>query len=816
MFDSWIQDARFALRVLRKSPMFTVTAALSLAIGIGANSTIFSIANAMLFRGMPGIAAADRVVDIGRSRRPGDFDTMSYPNYADVRDRATTLSGVYAFMPEPAPMSLGGREEAERIYGAVVTSNYFTVLGTSAHLGRLFVESDDKGPGANPVVVLSYELWQHRFAADAGLVGRSIVLNGLPFTVLGVAPRGFQGSTVLKPGLWVPMAMLTQTVPRRNPSLFTTRYANWLFVGGRLRDGVSIAQANQELHAISESLKREYPETNREISFVAAGTAVMPGRRGIIAGFLGLLMGIVGLLLLIACVNLAGMLLARGAGRTREVAVRLALGANKWRLVRLLLTETVVVFAIGGAAGLLLSTWLTSLLLSVIPTLPVPVGVDITMDWRVVAFTVLLSLVAAVLCGLAPSLQAANPSLVPALKTESLDRGPARLRLRNIFVVGQVTMSLVLVIGAGLFVRALHHAATVPVGFDQENVDVVALDFSIAGYRGEAAEGFLRDLLGRIRQVPGVVAASAMVDLPLDGGRMGFGSVTIPGVQPPPGYTSLRADWNVSEPDGFKTLGIPIVKGRDFTDADTVGAPLVAVVNETFARTYLRDRDPIGTRFEMLDEDGRKMVTIVGIARDARLVWIGEPAEPHITIPRAQRDMERMSLIVKTSGTSAIPEVRRIVREMNPNLPVIEASPLSEITAINVIPQRIAAAVAGTLGIVGLLLAAIGIYGVTAYAVSRRTREIGIRVALGARDADVMRLLLRQGATLAATGVVIGLLLAAAGSQLIASLLAGISGLDPVTFGGAAILFTAVALLATYLPARRALNVDPMVALRNE
>ena len=816
MFESWVQDTRFAVRLLRKSPLFTLTAALSLAIGIGANSTIFSIANAMLLRSMPGIDAADRLVDIGRSRRPGEFDTMSFPNYADVRDRATTLSGVYAFTPEPYPLSLGGRDEAERIYGAIVTTNYFTVLGTTPHLGRLFIDSDDKGPGANPVVVVSYDLWRRRFGSDPAFAGSTIVLNGLPFTVLGVTPRGFQGSTVLKPGIWVPMAMLTQAVPRRNASLFTTRYANWLFVGGRLRDGVTRTQANSELLAISESLKREYPQTNSEITFVAAGTALVPGRRGIIAGFLGVLMGIVALLLLIACVNLAGMLLARGAGRTREVAVRLALGASRWRLMRLLLTETVVVFAVGGLAGLLLSTWLTSLLLAVMPQLPVPVGIEITIDWRVVGFTVALSLIAAILSGLAPSLQAAKSSLVPALKIESLDRGPARLRLRNVFVVAQVTMSLVLVIGGALFVRALQHAASVPVGFDQRNVDVVGLDLSIAGYRGESGEAFLRELLGRIRQVPGVQSASAMVDLPLDGGRMGFGGVTIPGVLPPPRYDTLPADWNVSEPDGFKTLGIPIVRGRDFTDADGNGAPRVAIVNEAFVRAYLRDRDPLGVQFEMRDEDGRYQVAIVGVARDARLMWIGEDAEPHITIPRAQREMERMSLVVKTSGASVIPEVRRLVREMNPNLPVIEALPLEEVTAINVIPQRIAAAVAGTLGVVGLLLAAIGIYGVTAYAVSRRTREIGIRVALGAKHGDVMRLMLRQGAVLAAAGVVLGIVLAALGSQLIVSLLNGVSAVDPLTFIGAAVLFAAVTLLATYVPARRALAVNPTVALRNE
>lgn len=818
MLDNWLQDARFAIRLLRQSPLFTVTAVLSLAVGIGANSTIFSVASAMLLRPMPGVSAPDRLIDIGRSRRSDEFDTVSYPNYSDIRDRSTTIDGVYAYQIEPHPMSLGGNGDAERVYGAVVSANYFSTLGTPPRLGRMLRSEDDNGVGAHPVAVISHDLWTRRFAKDPGIVGREVRINGFPFSVVGVSPNGFQGTTLLKADIWVPMSMVVQAMPARSASLLTSRRSTWLFMGGRLKDGATIRQANAELATIAAALAREYPDVNERIGFRAVPSAVVPGMVNMVAGFLGLLMAIVGLLLLIACVNLAGMLLARGAARTREIAVRLAIGAGRGRLVRQLLTETAVLFALGAVAGLLLSRWLTALLLSVIPQLPVPLSIDITTDWRVIAFTAAISFVAAVLCGLAPALQASNTSLVGALKAEGLDGRPSRLRLRSVFVVGQVTMSLVLVIAAGLFLRVLQHAANMPTGFDQRNVDVVSLDLSLAGYQAESGQVFLRDLLGRIRALPGVQAASATVDLPLDGGRMGLGGFTISGVPLPEGQGSLDADWNVIEPGSFETLSIPLRSGRDFTDADTRSAPPVAIVNDAFVRRYLPGRDPVGVQMETTDgvDEKPRTRTIVGVAVDARLMSIGEAAEPYIYVPRAQRNMERLALIVKTSGTSAIPDIRRLIRAMNPNLPVTEALPLEAVTALGVIPQRIAAAVAGTLGIVGLLLAAIGIYGVTSYAVSRRSREIGIRVALGADQHAVMRLMLRQGTMLAACGVAIGVLLAAAGTQLIKSLLYGVRGLDPLTFVGACLLFTAVALAATYIPARRALAVDPMVALRND
>ena len=816
MLDTWIQDARFAVRLLRQSPLFTLTAAISLAIGIGANATIFSVASAMLLRPLPGLADSERIVDIGRTQNGEGFDTVSYPNYRDFRERTRLLADVFAIRLEPQPMSLGGADGAERVYGTIASANYFTVLGTRPHVGRLLRNEDDDA-GGRLVVVISHDLWQRRYAADPSIAGRSIVLNAHPFTVVGVAPPGFQGTTLLKPDVWVPISAMTQARPQSGPDLLTSRQGVWLFMGGRLKDGVSLAQANAEASAIGAALEREYPQQNRGKSFTVAATALVPGRIGILAGFIGLLMGIVGLVLLVACVNVAGMLLARAAGRRREIAVRLAIGAGRTRLVRQLLTETTILFAAGGVLGLLLSRWLTSLMLAVLPQLPLPLAVDITTDWRVVLFAASVSFVTAILSGLAPALQASRADLVPALKTEGLDGGPARLRLRNAFVVGQVTMSLVLIVAGGLFLRALQHAASIDPGFDERNVDVVTLDLSIAGFNDKTGGPFLRDVLARLRSTGGVEVATAAVDLPLDGGRMGLGGLRVPGLELPPGENSLDVDWNVVEPGYFRALRLPLTRGRDFTAADTTGSQPVAIINEALARRAWPGQDPIGRQMEMQAMSGRTLLTVVGVTADAKLISLTGPVGPFVYVPMAQHYMSRVELVVRSSdGRSTVPQARAILREMNPNLPVTEALPLREVTAVGVIPQRIAAAVAASLGAVALLLAAIGIFGVTSYAVSRRTREIGIRMALGADRSSVRALILRQGFKLAAIGIGIGLALAAVGSRLIESLLFGIRPLDPLTFAAASTLFGAVTLLASYIPARRAMTVDPMTALRNE
>ena len=816
MSDTMLHDVRYALRMLRQSPLFAITAALSLAIGIGANTTIFSVASAMLLRPMPGLTRPDRLVDIGRTQDGRGFDTVSFPNYRDLRQRTTSLEGVYSYRVEPEPMSLATGGDAERVYGTIVSANYFAVLGVRPLLGRLLQDSDDQ-EGAHEVVVLSHDVWRRKFNANPGIAGQAIAINGHPFMIAGVAPPGFQGTTILKPDLWVPMSAQRSALPRMDPGIFTQRGSVWLALGARLKEGVSIRQADAEVRTIGTTLEQEYPTENAGKNFSVQPSGVAPGQRNTIAGFMALLMAIVGLVLLIACANVAGMLLARGVARRRELAVRAAVGAGRTRLVRQLLTETVVLFGVAAVAGVLLTTWLTGLLVALIPTIPVPIGFDVPVDWRVVAFASLLSLVAALLSGLAPALHASRADLLPALKTEGLGSGPgSRLRLRNAFVVGQVTMSLMLVIVAGLFLRSLQHAADVQPGFDERHVDVAQLDLSIGGYTEATGRVFLWELVERARALPGVESASVAVDLPLDGGRIGFGRIGVAGKKPPRG-DAFRADWNVVEPGFFRTLKLPLLRGRDFSDGDTAASQRVAIVNEAFVNTIWPGEDAIGKQITVDGDAGPLQVTIVGIASDARLIWLSGSVEPYIYVPFAQRYVARVALLVRTQdGHSTVPEVRQILRSMNPNLPITEAMPLSSITAIGLVPQRIAAAVAGSLGIMGLLLAAIGIYGVTAYAVSRRTREIGIRVALGADAASVMRLILRQGLVLAGIGVAMGVAIAAAGSRLLESLLFGVRGLDPVTFGATCVLFAAVTLVASYVPARRALSVDPTIALRSE
>lgn len=818
MFDTWFQDVRYSFRLLRKSPMFTATAALSLAIGIGANTTIFSIASALLLRPLPGLADTGRLVDIGRTQNGDGFDTVSYPNYRDLRERTRTLEGVYAYRIEPEPMSLGGLNEALRIYGMAVSANFFSLLGTQPAAGRLLHDADDAAPPGKPVIVISHDLWQRHFNADPALVGRTITINSRPFAVVGVAPRGFQGTTILKPDAWVPMSALAESTPRMSADIRKNRQAVWLMMGGRLRPGVSQGQANAEVAAIGAALEREYPRENEGKGFTVKPLSIFPGRTSVIVGFVGVLMVIVCLVLLIACINVSGVMLARAAARRREIAVRVALGAGRSRLIRQILVETAALFAVGGAAGLLLSRWLTSLLLSVIPSLPLPISVSFATDWRVISFAAAVSALAALLSGLVPALHASTSDLVPALKSEGLEGGGSRLRIRSVLVVGQITLSLMLAITAGLLLRSLQHAANVDPGFDSRNVDVVSLDLSLAGYNQATSRPFVTDLMARVGNLPGVTAVTMGMDLPLDGGRMGMGGLTIPGVEPPRGLNSFPIDWNVVEPGWFDTLKLPLVKGRDFSESDTAASQGVAILNEAAAARFWPGQDPMGRQVGVADGPAApiRTLTIVGIAKDARLMSLGEVAEPYIYVPVAQQFATRIALLVRTSdGHSTVPQVREIVRSLNPNLPITEAMPLSQVTAIGLVPQRMAAAVAASLGIVGLLLAAIGIYGVTSYAVSRRTREIGIRVALGADRARVLRLVLRQGLMLAAIGVIIGAGLAAAGSRLLGSLLFGVPGLDPVTFASACALFAAVTLVATYIPARRATSVDPMVALRD-
>ena len=798
--DSLLKDLRYSLRLLGRSPLFTLTAALSLAIGIGANTTIFTIVNALLYRTPPGVAHPEQLVDIGRSQEGNGFDTNSYPNFLDVRARNTVFSDVYAYRFEPQPLSLGGADGAERIYGALVTGNYFETLGMRPALGRFFSERDGE------TVVLTHHFWAQRFNEDRSIIGRTILINGHPFTVIGVAPRGFRGTTFFASDVWLPMTVTAEAMPRAaSASLLTSRESAWLMMGARLRPGVPFARAQAELARLGTALEREWPQANRGRGLRAVPLSTFPGHDAPIRGFLAGLMVLVALVLAITCANLAGVLLARATSRQREIAMRLALGAGRMRLVRQMLVETLTLFAAGAILGLVLARGMTSLLMSLLPALPVPIDVALGLDTRVVVFTIALSFLAAILCGLAPAFQASKGNVVSALKAQVT---PQRQRLRSLFVVAQVAFSVVLVVAAGLFVRALQRAGTIDAGFDPRGVELASLDLSLGGYDATTGPRFARELVGRVRAIPGVRSATLAAMLPLGMGGMGVADITLPGSR-----ELIDADWNVVEPGSFETLRTPLVAGRDFDENDRANAPWVAIVNETMARRSWPNQNAIGKTLR----EGEHTVTIVGIARDVKYRSLGDPPRLFLYVPLQQQYVSRMTIVARTTqGQRAAREIRAVVASMNPNLPIVNSQTLEGFAALALMPQRIAASVAGSLGVIGLLLAAIGIYGVTAYMVTTRTREIGIRVALGAERTDVVRMVLRRGMSLVAIGIALGSLLAAAGSRVLGSLLFGVHPIDPVTYATSIILFCAIGLAACYVPARRATEVEATLALRGE
>ena len=819
MFDSWLQDLRYAVRLLRRNPLFALTAVLSLAIGIGANTTIFTIANALLFKPPLGVADASRLVDVGRSQDGQGFDNGSYSNYLDIRARNTVFSGIYAYRLGPEPMSLRGKDGVERIYGEMVSTNYFNVLGTPPHIGRLFTSDDSEQPAATPLAVLSHRFWMRRFNGDPAIVGQTLVLNGRPFMVIGVTPEGFHGTTVLTSDLWVPVNMVGELASRLPPAILTSRESAWLVMGARLKPGVTVGQAQAELANIGRALEQEFPDANRGRGLRVVASSPVPGDGTPVAAFMAVLMAIVMLVLAIACANVAGVLLARATTRRREIAVRLAIGAGRGRLIRQMLVESTLLFLIGGSGGLVLARLMTGALLSLLPAVPLPIDVTLALDGRAVVFTLTLSLVAAILSGLAPAFHASRAEVVGALKSDT-QGGPERIWLRHAFVVSQVALSIVLVVGAALFARALQRASEIDPGFDPHGVELATLDLSLGGYTADTGRVFARELIRRVRETPGVQAAALSAVMPLGDRGIGLGGLAVPGVELRNGRRFFDVDWNVITPGYFATMKMALLTGRDFSDADREGTPSVVIVNETAARQWWPRQDALGKT--LLQETGRpdapdavRTLTVVGVARDSKYRNLGEDPRPFVYVPIQQQYMSRTVIAARSAhGQRLAGELRALLASMNPNLPIVQALTFDAYSQLGLLPQRIAASVAGSLGLVGVLLAAIGIYGVTAYMVSSRTREIGIRMALGAERASVVRMVLRQGLTLTMIGAAIGLAVAAAASRLLGSLLFGVGATDPLTFIGSTLLFFVVGAAACYVPARRATAIGAMDALR--
>jgi putative ABC transport system permease protein len=811
------QDVRYGLRLLRLSPLFTATAALSLAIGIGANTTIFSAASALLLRPLPGIAEHGRLVDIGRTQDGNDFDNSSYPNYRDVRARVTTLTDVYAIRIEPQAMSLGSEQGAEQIYGAVVSGSYFQVLGTRPHAGRLLMDADDEGtPGSHAVMVISHELWQRRFGGDPNVVGQTVPLNGHSFAIIGIAPRGFQGTTVMRVDAWVPISATPLTTPRRNANILTMREAVWLLMGGRLKPGVTIAQANAELKAIGAALEREFPIENRGKGLKAMPSAVIPGEMVAFTGFLALLMALVGVVLLIACVNLANLLLAQAATREREMGIRAALGASRGRIARQLLTESVLLAAAGGVLGLVVAYWGRTALWSFRPPFLNNASIDLSFEPRVLAFTALMSLLTGMLFGMVPAFRASRTNLNEVLVAGGRT-GAATLasnRIRSLLVVSEIGLATVALIGAGLFVRSMQVAVKADLGFDSMHIGFVGLNPGQQRYEPARGQQFYLDAMALARNVPGVEAASVASSPPFQGGIL---LTVFPEgeAQNPQARGSLVA-FNSIAPGYFGTMRIAFKGGRDFTDFDTEQTAQVAVVNEALARQLWPGQQALNKRFTIAQNPAQ--YEVVGVVATSVINAVGEDPTPMIYRPLRQQYAPNVALLVRTTGNPEplLAGVRDRVRNLDKAMPQPGTGTVRQGIEAGLWAPRMGAALLSIFGGLALLLAMIGVYGVMSYSVTQRSQEIGIRMALGARSTDVLALVLKQGMTIAASGTALGMLLSIALGQAVSTLLFGISGRDPLTLAAVTLGLTLVTLVACYVPARRASRVDPLVALRKD
>jgi predicted permease len=816
---SWLVDAlrdlAFAARLLRRNPMFTATAALSLAIGIGANTAVFMVIDALLLRPPAGVREPDRLVEIGAGVGGFGLNPVSYPVYLAVRAGSTTLDDVYASPMGSQALRLGDESSgAGRVFGRYVTTNYFTALGAAPARGRLFDGNDSDQPGASPIVVLSHRLWMQRFNGDAALVGSSIRLNGRLHTVVGVAASGFQGTGIRSTDLWIPLGMLPEA-----RDAFASRDSGWLVIGGRLRDGVPSSAAAAQVSSIDPGIGPQSADSAERRQLRLVPMSPFQGGEALPA-FLRLLLGLVGVVLAIACANVTGVLIARAAGRQREIAVRTAIGGARGRLVRQFLAETLLLFGCGGVAGVLLAHNLTLFLVSLLPVLPFSLDISLGVNVRAVLYTTGLVLFVALLSGLAPALYATKPGIVSMLGATAA--APMRMRLRRALVVVQVSFSIVLVIVAGLFARSLYEMGSVNPGFDPRDVHLVTLDMSSDGRIDAAELSQVREALGRMRQLPTVESATLALTAP-----GGFESVGVGGIGRSGSTRMEDGDLNGVDSGYFTTMRIPLIAGRDVTTADRDGSqPVVILGAGAAARLWpgKAAREVVGETvvqypFGAATAPAQVVsMRIVGIVADVKYgSLIDGAADVQVYIPYDQQPLRRLVLAVRTRpGANASADSRSILAATAPTFRIDSQQSAEEYAALGLVAQRIAAYVGGSLGLFGLLLAAIGLYGVTAYAVTQRTREIGIRTALGARHRDVMMMIAREGMQLAALGAVIGLVMAAAAGRILAAALIGVQPADAATFMFAVLLFGATTLLACCVPAYRATRIPATQALRAE
>jgi predicted permease len=808
-----------AARLLWRSPLFTLTSVLSLTLGVGASAAIFSLADALLLAPTTGVANPAAVVDIGRSNGGSGFDNMSHPSFTYLRAHTQSLAGIAAVDFAGGPMSLTQGGSSERVVGTLVSANYFDVLGTRPAIGRFFLADEDRVPGERPVVVLSHSLWTRRFDADPKILETPIRLNNHDFTVVGVAEPGFEGSSFVGTDLWAPIAMVAVVRGRANADLLTDVEGVWHVAIGRLRTGVSLEQAEAELNTLLAAYKASEPRANPQHEVALEPMGRIPGPvRVPFLGFIGFLFALTAALVAIACSNVAGMLLARAAGRRREMATRLAVGAGRRRLMAQLLTETFVLFAAAGILAVPVTWWLLTALESFLPALPLTVNLDLRVNGRVLAYILGLSTIAGGLSGLAPARHALGGDLAPLLHGANATADRTRFRLRHALVAAQVALSLMLVVTAFLFVRTLAAAADTDPGYDVTNVQIVSVDVGLSGFRDQQAVALATRYRERLAAISGVESIAYARMIPLQGSGFGLGPLRVPGV-PGPGRDGLwRADWDVVSSDYFRTVGLRLLAGRAFADADRDGAPLVAVINETFATRAWPGEPAVGRQIEQaIGGDEFRPIEVIGVIEDAKYRYISDAPRPFVYVPAAQQPTPQLEFYLRhAAGQSIGADVRAAFAQVEPSVPIIMMQSFEDAAALGLVPQRLAAWLAGVVGALGIFLAALGLYGLMAFVVAQRTREIAIRMALGATRRTVRSMVLQQAGWLAAAGAMIGLVLAAAVGTLAQSLLFGVPAIDPVSFGGTALLFALVLGLACWPPASRAAATDPADALRAE
>jgi len=817
ILEALAQDLRYGLRMLRKNPGSTAAVVLALALGIGLNATVFSFVNALLLRPPTGVEAPEKFFQLWLHQRGTSgiegYLPLTYPDYVYYRDHNQSFTGMLAFDGDPESVIWNRSGEGQVVLGQLVSGNFFSLLGVNASLGRTFLPEDDQPGNPHAVVVLGHRFWQQHLGSDPKVVGKSLLLNGTSFTVIGVAPGGFAGLLVaIEPDFWAPVTVAEQIL--HDAGRLTSRQGYWLFAVGRLKPGVDAPRAGAEVNLLAQLIEQEHPDTNKNLGANLFPATLVPGPyRGYVSAFTGLLLAVFGLVLVIAGVNAATLLLARATGRAREMAIRSALGAGRGRLIRQMLVESTLLSGLAGCLGLLLACWTSPLLLALKPA-GLPITLRVPLDWRVLLFTLLVSLFTGIVLGLTPALRSVQVQVAPILKDEAQSASYRKSRLRSFLMIAEIATCMVLLVGAALCVRSLLNANSIDPGFDTKHVAIATLDPGSLGYPEAKVRGFYEQLSRQISALPGVSSASFVNHLPLGTAREQ--SAAIEGTHSASGQNGVSVDVLRVAPGYFETMGISLLRGRDFLprESEAPGGATggVAIINDAMAQKLWSSQDPVGRRITLGEDTG---LEIIGVVKTGKYRTLGEDPIPLVYLPRLPG---RRTLVVRTSGDPRflLDAIRREIQAVDASIAATDLETIEQYMALPLFPARTMGLLLGASGILALVLTSIGLFGVISYMVSQRTHEVGVRMALGASQHEVLKLVVGHGLTMALIGLAVGLAATFGLTRFLSSLLYGIQPSDPATLLGVSVGLIFTASLACYIPARRAMSVDPIVALRYE